>query len=474
MSEISLQELVDAFEKKKASRGENIVCQGDNCDGGYVYLVAEGKCRVLVDDVIVPEPYGIIGPGVVFGELGVLYDEQRAATISVKSEEVTYYQIPGEIFKATLNKPAESLSTMQEVDALINQITGTQALYGGDIILPYKPERLWLWRQFSGTVLTISIETMVVSMLACAVFVTFAREASGEVPWSMEFVVPDKDLPFVQRLSQLHQIWDIQRALTTFVLTFFVNQSFDFWKAVYQLGRDVQGKLNGFNLVLATNVKRNEDGELTPESEAFLKDVGQFSRLFHVLMWAGKAKRFSILTSPEGLQRMESRGLMNEKQRLILLDLKLTNDQLFIAPLEWMMIRSNRAVAEGTLDSDNATKSTLLREYMFLRNAYCAISDKLDGRMPLAYVNFVQLLVDSFVLFTPIALYADLGEFSVLAVGLVSFFYPGLNNLAKIFLDPLNNENFCENSIFMDLGVLIRETNGDSTKWRKSGTKVPF
>ena len=50
----------------------------------------------------------------------------------------------------------------------------------------------------------------------------------------------------------------------------------------------------------------------------------------------------------------------------------------------------------------------------------------------------------------------------------------GLNNMAKIFLDPLNNENYCKNAIFMDLGVLIRESNAVSTQWKKSGAELPF
>ena len=60
------------------------------------------------------------------------------------------------------------------------------------------------------------------------------------------------------------------------------------------------------------------------------------------------------------------------------------------------------------------------------------------NRFPLAYVQFVQILVDTFVLCSPLALYDDLEEYSVLAVGLVVFFYCGLNNLAKIFLGESN------------------------------------
>jgi len=83
----------------------------------------------------------------------------------------------------------------------------------------------------------------------------------------------------------------------------------------------------------------------------------------------------------------------------------------------------------------------------------------IQNRTPLAYVQFVQILVDTFVLVSPLALYADLGEYSVSAVGLVAFFYCGLNNLAKIFLDPLNNEDFCENSIYFDLAVIVSESD---------------
>ena len=129
---------------------------------------------------------------------------------------------------------------------------------------------------------------------------------------------------------------------------------------------------------------------------------------------------------------------------------------------------------KGTLSLDTATKVMLLKDLASLRSAFGTISDKLDGRMPLPYAHIVQILVDTFVLTTPIALYADLGEFSVIAVGLITLFYTGLNNLAKIFLDPLNNENFHENAIFMDLGVLIREGNGVSTQWKKAGAKIPF
>jgi predicted membrane chloride channel (bestrophin family) len=191
-------------------------------------------------------------------------------------------------------------------------------------------------------------------------------------------------------------------------------------------------------------------------------------------MWAGVTRRFAILKTPLGLERMSDRGLMTSRQLEVLQSLDVPNNELHNAPLQWMMIRANRAIQNGTLAGDNATKSQLLKQITELRATYTAISDKLAGRMPLAYAHLVQILVDTFVLIAPFALYADLGDYSVIAVGILTLFYTGLLDLAKIFLDPLNNENFSENSIFMDLGVLVRESNAGSTRWRNSGERLPF
>ena len=80
----------------------------------------------------------------------------------------------------------------------------------------------------------------------------------------------------------------------------------------------------------------------------------------------------------------------------------------------------------GILAGDTATKGQLLNQMGDLRNTYASIGDKLAGRMPLAYAHFVQILVDTFVLIAPLALYADLGYYSVIAFGILTLFYTGL------------------------------------------------
>ena len=64
--------------------------------------------------------------------------------------------------------------------------------------------------------------------------------------------------------------------------------------------------------------------------------------------------------------------------------------------------------------------------------------------------------------------YADLGVFSVLSVGILTVFFSGLLDLAKVFLDPLDNEDYREGCVYMDLAVLIREANGASVRWMES------
>ncbi|CAB9503360.1 protein kinase type II-alpha regulatory subunit [Seminavis robusta] len=482
----SLSAFIDACEDFQVTKDQVIVYQGDSCYNDYVYLVADGECIVTVDGVMVPEPYGVVGPKSFFGDLGVLYNETRSATVTAQSETVSLWRVPAATYLTILNKPAQSLATMEEIDAVINQVSGTQALYGGEIIPPYKPERLWLWSQFQGTILNISLRTTLLNMLLCVVFVIYAEQVTGEstVPLIGKFfdnlqthvIVPDKNLPFVQRLALIKEIWSYQRNLTTFVLTFFLNQAYQFWMDTYLLARQIQGRLNDFQLVLATNIEidRNDDGTPCAEAVQLMDDIGQYARLYHILMWAGVADRFAMLNTPEGLERLESRGLMTPEQLKVLQSLDLPKDQLHNAPLEWMLIRVNRAIAAGVVQDNNAIRTQFISQASRLRGSHGDMTDKLAGRMPLAYTHLVQILVDTFVLVAPFALYADLGVYSVFAVGLVTLSYTGFLNLAKIFLDPLNNEEFCDNSIFMDLAVLIRESNGSSTRWKNAGLKLPF
>lgn len=479
----SLQAVIDAFERVECKQGDVIYRQGDTCEDGYVYVVAEGQCLVEVDGKAVARPYGILRPQTIFGEIGVLYNSIRASTITCRTPTTTLYRIPGDIFKNILNQRidaedrlslAETDSKLEVIDSVIQEIEGKKTLYDGAIIRPYKPNRSWLWRKFRGTVLQHVLKPTLLNMAWSLCFIFFARQRTVGRNWTELGLTPDLGNPFVAKLSIIHKIWCYEQGLTTFILTFFLNQAFSFWREIYTIGRRIQGRINDFHLTLSSTAARKSDGSYTAKAEKLLDEVGQISRLFHALFWAANARRFSCLASPRGLERMASRGLMTSKQLAVLQNLDISEDQKHSACLQWMMILVDRGIRDGSVVSDPAHRQMLLGQIATLRSTYAMVGDKLDGRMPLAYAHIVQVLVDVFVWTAPIGLYSELGAWSVFCVGILTFFYTGLMDLAKIFLDPLNNEDFCPNSIYMDIGVLIRESNAASTRWMNGAASLPF
>lgn len=82
-----LEALVDAFEPRKAVAEDRVISQGDHGDDFFV--VQSGQLRVFVrfpaqeEEVEVRIPYG---PGDSFGELALMYNNPRAATVKAASD----------------------------------------------------------------------------------------------------------------------------------------------------------------------------------------------------------------------------------------------------------------------------------------------------------------------------------------------------------------------------------------------------
>lgn len=92
--------------------------------------------------------------------------------------------------------------------------------------------------------------------------------------------------------------------------------------------------------------------------------------------------------------------------------------------------------------------------------------------MPLAYVQLVQILVDSLVWLSPISLYSGLGSLSIPLVGLLTLFFKGLLELSKSFLDPFGVEGYPGQNIRVD--VLVSELNfGSTSRWVKAAEYLP-
>ncbi|KAL3926251.1 MAG: hypothetical protein SGPRY_003382 [Prymnesium sp.] len=122
------------------------------------------------------------------------------------------------------------------------------------------------------------------------------------------------------------------------------------------------------------------------------------------------------------------------------------------AVLEWITTLLNSAIMDGRLcgstsgGSAVATQISLQSKLTELRASYAGIEDELTGRMPLAYTQLVQIMADLLILCTPFALIHSVGGVgAVLGTGLVTLFHSSILNLAKMFLDPLNNDDYSGN-----------------------------
>ena len=476
LSDKTLDKLVLAFEKIEYKKGTVIITQGDkNID--YFYVIDKGECDVTVDGKTLPYPYGTLSEGNMFGDLAMLYNVPRKATVSAKSDTITLFRVDRKTFRYFLDRqqPQEIDDVKEElkdIDSAIDKIAGVNSRYSGDIIKQYKPKRSWLWRRWTGTILQRQYKVALLQMIITASIGILVRRSST-VKWPIGSV-PDQSNLIISRMIAFSKHWHYLQGITTFILTFFLSQAYSHWREMYSAARKIQGRLNDVNFLLTSIATRDENGDYTPEAEKVLDNVSSYTRLFHAFVWSKFAtKNFGKLSTSRGQSRMLSRGLMTQAEFNALRAINQTAG----APnacLQWIAIRALKGTKDGGLNHDESIIHVLFSKISELRGTYAGIGDIIAGRMPLAYTHIVQILVDIFLATAPIALYAELGIWAPLSVGILTLFYSGLLDLAKIFLDPLDNDDFCDESINMDIGVLIREGNAGSTRWKSAAQILPF
>jgi len=368
----------------------------------------------------------------------------------------------------------QSPTLTQDIQEILNRIY--EADNHGVIIQKYQPQPAWLWKQWFGTVLYNAWPRALTNMIWSVLFCLLVRhQTHGDYKfWILEQKNVIPELVSIQ-LKIADKIWSTLQSLTTFLLTFFVGQSYTYWRSFYSVGRSIQGRLNDIQLLLSTHATRDSNGCVTAKAQSFLQDMAQQLQLFHLLHWAANAQRFRVLLTIEGWNRMVARGLLSEDEKNRLLFNRVPATQKHHAVLQSAMVRTlaaSRDKNNSVVSSSSNLEKLVTAEFCKLRGVCGSVSDMADGRMPLAYAHFVQVLVDTFLVVTPIAKYSDLGIYSVLMVGILTLFYHGLLILAKVFLDPLDNEDYCEGCTYLDLAVLIRESNAASTKWINGVAKI--
>jgi MFS family permease len=110
LPEPSLEHLAHAVISVSAPAGEALIRQG--AEGDRFYVVERGEVMVDVDGSVVHEG----GPGYYFGEIALLHDEPRTATVTARTD-VELLALARDDFLATVTGHAESASEAEAVIA---------------------------------------------------------------------------------------------------------------------------------------------------------------------------------------------------------------------------------------------------------------------------------------------------------------------------------------------------------------------
>ena len=108
MSERDIKRLAETLKERAFSEGDAIVTQGEGGVGFFV--IGEGTVEYSVDG----ERVGSGGPGDYFGELALIDDEPRSATVTAATE-VTVYAMTRWDFRAFVDENAEIAAGLRQV-----------------------------------------------------------------------------------------------------------------------------------------------------------------------------------------------------------------------------------------------------------------------------------------------------------------------------------------------------------------------
>ncbi len=403
----------------------------------------------------------------------------------------------------------EQASTKILLDDLIDESVRTIARY--PVMMQFDPSSGWIWRRWKGTVFSETwrtfIRNMVYASMVCFIFKFYKTQ-------------------FLQNLSGFNILWGQLLSVTTFTLTFFLNQSYSLWRNCYGFSRRLQGRLNDLGMTLAAHAARNEPGiypvaaSTTPSSEEdsassvkgggeyletlstntakgpgvnsvgtapkystytepaeqVLELMARYIRVFNLLTYASFTGSHRPLLTPQGMRRLVDRGIITEDEREVLTDVQVPVTQRHNVLLMWIMRLFQDARKAGHIEGSDGFEQQFLEKCHVIRAQYGAIGDELAGRMPLAYAHIVQVLVDVILWMYPFMAFSTgmTPVLGVLGTGLLTMFYQGLFDLAKQFLDPYDNESYGKGEDPLCIDTLIAETNAGSIRWMNGLAEKPF
>jgi hypothetical protein len=272
----------------------------------------------------------------------------------------------------------EQASTKILLDDLINE--SYRSIARKPIMMQFDPSSGWIWRRWKGTVFSETWRSCVNNMI-----------------YAIMVSILYKLLPtLMSQLTGFNVLWGQLLSVTTFTLTFFLNQSYSLWRTCYGLSRRLQGRLNDLSMTLAAHAQRTDSKQSTYTEPArqVLELMGRYIRVFNILTYASFTGSHRPILTPQGMRRMVDRGLLTEKERQILSDSQLPVTQRHVALLLWMMRLFVDARRAGHILGGDGFEQEFLEKCHVIRAQYGSMTDELQGRMPLAYAHIVQILVD--------------------------------------------------------------------------------
>mmetsp|Transcript_20063 Transcript_20063/g.34193 ORF Transcript_20063/g.34193 Transcript_20063/m.34193 type:complete len:1260 (+) Transcript_20063:141-3920(+) len=358
----------------------------------------------------------------------------------------------------------EQASTQKLLDTLIDESVRTSARH--PVMMQFNPKRQWIWRQWRGTVFSETWKSGLMNM----VLATFVVILYGLYP------------KLKDNLQGFSILWGQLLSVTTFTLTFFLNQSYGLWRKCYDYSRRLQGRLNDLGLTLAAHATRSTPSSpdmpstYTPQSRQALELVSRYVRVFNLLTYASFTRSHRPILTPRGMRRLVERGILTAKEREILSDAEVPATQRHNAVLIWLIRLFLEGRQSGIFEGGTGFEQQFLEKCHVIRAQYGAIGDELQGRMPLAYAHIVQILLDVVLWMYPfMALSTGMAWYiGILGSGLLTMFYQGLFDLAKQFLDPYDNENYGKGDDPLVIDTLIAETNAGSVRWMNSFAQQPW
>ena len=152
-----------------------------------------------------------------------------------------------------------------------------------------------------------------------------------------------RSFPRIQgSLAGFNTLWGQLLSVTTFTLTFFVNQSYALWRKCYEYSRRLQGRLNDLDLALAAHAARkvpaspSEPSTYTSSARQLLDLTARYVRLFNLLAYASFTRSHRPILTPRGMRRLVERGLMTPQEREVLVEAEVPATQRHNCVLLWI------------------------------------------------------------------------------------------------------------------------------------------